>query len=174
MAIAMTLQQYLDDKHIDYDVMTHERTENSSRAAQASHVPGDRLVKAVILSREGGFIAALIPASCKVRLDAVRELVDGPVALSSEDEIEDLFPDCDRGAIPPLVNAYGIDMIVDERLGLENGQGDGKADDVYFEAGDHQSLIHLTGRQFRELLREVPCAPIADRPGRQTVPQQLA
>ncbi|CFX16801.1 YbaK/prolyl-tRNA synthetase associated region [Candidatus Filomicrobium marinum] len=154
MAISLTLQQYLDDKHIKYDVLTHDRKMTSSQIAEASHVPGDRLAKAVILSREGGFVAAVIPASCKVRLDAVGELIDGPICLSTEDEIEVLFPDCDLGAIPAVAPAYGLDAIVDERLG--------QVDDVYFEGGDHCSLIHLSGEQFRQLLNQAPQASIAE------------
>ena len=26
-----------------------------------------------------------------------------------------------------------------------------RQDDIYFEAGDHETLIHLTGKQFRKL-----------------------
>lgn len=155
MGIALTLQQFLDEKHVDYDVLTHDRAETSSHVAQVSHIPGDRLAKAVILSREGGFVAAVIPASCKLRLDAVGRIIDGPVSLSREDEIEVLFPDCDRGAIPPLVNAYGLDAIVDERLN--------QAEEIYFEGGDHRTLIHLSGEKFRELLQKAKAAPIAEK-----------
>ena len=31
MGIALTLQQYLDDKHIDYDVLKHKRTHSLAR-----------------------------------------------------------------------------------------------------------------------------------------------
>lgn len=157
MAIALTLQQYLDDKCVDYDVMTHEPTQTSSQAAEASHVPGDCLAKAVILSREGGFVVAVIPASCQVQLDAVGKMIEGPVSLSSEDEIAGLFPDCERGAIPPVAAAYGLDAIVDERLN--------QADEIYIEGGDHCSLIHVSGSQFRELLERAPSARIAERAG---------
>jgi len=154
MAIALTLQQYLDDQGIDYDILTHRRTATSSEGAQASHVPGDKVAKAVVLSREGGFVVAVIPASCQVRLDEVGKLVEGYVSLSSEDEIVSLFPDCDPGAIPPLAEAYGLPTIVDERLD--------QIDEVYLEGGDHCSLIHLSGAQFRELQATAKRARIAE------------
>ena len=59
MAIALTLQQYLDDQFIDYDVMVHERTSTSSQSATASHVSADCVAKGVVLSREGGFLIAI-------------------------------------------------------------------------------------------------------------------
>src|SRR5438046_236149 len=53
MGIALTLQQYLSDQHIDYEVMTHQLTATSSETAQASHVPASRVAKGVVLTREG-------------------------------------------------------------------------------------------------------------------------
>ena len=48
------------------------------------------------------------------------------------------------GAIPPLGQAYGVDMLVDESLsGL---------DEVCFEGGDHESLIRVTGEDFTRLM----------------------
>lgn len=154
MAIALTLQQYLDDQGIDYDVLTHRRTATASEGAEASHVPGDKVAKAVVLNREGGFVVAVVPASCQVRLDEVGKLVEGFVSLSSEDEISSLFPDCDPGAIPPLAEAYGIETIVDDRLN--------QIEDVYLEGGDHRSLIHLSGDQFRELQMNAKRASISE------------
>ena len=153
MTIAPTLKSYLDEKNIDYDVMSHDTTYTSSKTAQASHVPGDSLAKGVVLSREGGFTLAVVPASCNVSLDAVANYIDGPVELATEEEIEALFPDCEVGAIPPLGDAYGLEMIVDDSL-------DERAD-VYFEAGDHKNLIHLSGDLFHKTHETCPHGHIA-------------
>lgn len=155
MGIALTLQQYLDDQSVDYDVMVHERTATASETAEASHVPAECLAKAVVLSREGGFLIAVVPSTCKVQLDQLSTFVKGPISIAREDEIEVLFPDCAAGAVPPLANAYGLDTIVDKQLD--------DADEIYIEGGDHCSLIHLSGRKFRELLQDAPHASIAMR-----------
>ena len=153
MAIAITLQQYLDDQFIDYDVVVHERTSTSSQTARASHVSADCVAKGVVLSREGGFLIAVVPASCMVRLDAIRAIMQGPVSVSTEDEIDVLFPDCETGAVPVLGMPYGIEAIVDDSLDM--------AADIYLEGGDHRTLIHLSGQQFRDLLHDVPHGHIA-------------
>jgi Ala-tRNA(Pro) deacylase len=155
MGIALTLQQYLDDQGIDYEVMTHKRTNCSSQTALASHVPGDCLAKAVVLAKEGGFVVAVVPASGKVRIDAIQQMLHCPVTVASEDEIGGLFPDCEAGAVPPIVAAYALDAIVDDSL-------DQKAD-IYLEGGDHRSLVHVHGPQFRELMKDVPHGAIAVR-----------
>jgi Ala-tRNA(Pro) deacylase len=153
MGIALTLQQYLDDKHIDYDVLVHKRTHCSQDTARASHVPGERLAKAVVLTREGGFVVAVVPACSQVRLEAIERMVHCPVSMASEDEIVELFPDCDTGAIPPIAEAYAVEAFIDSSLDQQP--------DVYLEGGDHRSLIHLSGDQFRSLMQGVRHAPIA-------------
>ena len=155
MGIALTLQQYLDDKHIDYDVLKHKRTLSAEGTAHASHVPGDRLAKGVVLTREGGFVVAVIPASAKVRLDVIERMLHCPVQLASEEEISELFPDCDAGAVPPIGEAYAVEAFVDDSLD--------KQPDVYLEGGDHRSLIHISGEEFRVLMKDVRHAPIAMR-----------
>ena len=65
------------------------------------------------------------------------------VDLASEDEIERLFEDCDRGAIPPLGECYGLDVIVDNSIDARQP--------IYLEGGDHATLIRMEGEQFARL-----------------------
>ena len=102
MGIALTLQEYLDDHHIAYDVMLHKRTHCSQDTARASHVPGERLAKAVVLTREGGFVVAVVPACSAGAPRVIERMLHCPVSMASEDEIGELFPDCDMGAVPPV------------------------------------------------------------------------
>lgn len=153
MGIALTLQEYLDDRHVAYDVMLHRRTHCSYDTARASHVPGDRLAKAVVLTREGGFVVAVVPASAHVRVDVIERMLHCPVNLATEDEIGELFPDCEAGAVPPLPEAYAVDAFMDESFDTQP--------DVYLEGGDHRSLIHISGEAFRTLMKDVRRAHIA-------------
>ena len=116
MTIALMLQEYLSDRGVNYEVVPHEHTHTSSQTARASHVPPERLAKAVVLTREGGFVMAILPASCKVRLDAIEEIYRCPIGMASEAEIYSLFPDCEFGAVPPVGAAYAVDCVVDESL----------------------------------------------------------
>ena len=43
MTIAATLQKYLADHNVGYDLVSHEPTMSSMRTAEAGRVPGDRL-----------------------------------------------------------------------------------------------------------------------------------
>jgi Ala-tRNA(Pro) deacylase len=153
MGIALTLKQYLEDHKIDYEVMSHKKTGCSSLTAEASHVPGDCLAKGVILRKDGGYLMAIVPASRHVALAEVGHRLDQPVGLASEEEIAELFPDCEAGAVPAMAEAYGLECMVDESLD--------ELKDVYIEGGDHRSVVHLKGRQFRKLTKDMPHAPIS-------------
>ena len=82
MGIALTLQEYLDDHHVPYDVMLHKRTHCAFDTARATHVPGERVAKAVVLTREGGFVIAVVPATARVRLDVIERMLHCPVDLA--------------------------------------------------------------------------------------------
>jgi Ala-tRNA(Pro) deacylase len=146
MTIAATVQRYLDDCGIDYEVVEHARTMSSSRTAEVGHVSGDRLAKAVVLKSEGGFTMAVLPASCHLRLGEIQDYLKRPVGLATEKEVGQLFDDCELGAIPPVGKPYGMEMIVDDSLN--------ELPDVYFEAGDHMSLIHVNAVAFQRLTAE--------------------
>lgn len=147
MTIAATLGRHLENRAVHYELVSHLATGSASETAQAAHVSGNRIAKSVVL-RSGddtdGYLLAVVPASHHVSLDMLRTWLARPVALASEQEIGKLFPDCDLGAIPPLGEAYGLDVIIDEALlGL---------DEVWFEGGDHRSLIKVAGAAFGELM----------------------
>lgn len=146
MTIAARVRDYLDERGIDYEILEHERTMSSSRTAQVGHIPGERLAKAVLLKSEVGYAMAVLPASCHLRLGEVQDCLECPVGLATEAEVGRLFADCDFGAIPPVGPAYGMETIVDDSLAAQP--------DIYFEGGDHQSLIHVNAAAFQRLMAD--------------------
>lgn len=143
MAIALTLQQYLAEHAINYDLLPHSPTQSSMRTAEASHVPGHCLAKAVVVKEDAGYLLAVVPASHHLRLDDLADLLDRKLELATEQEIEGLFRDCVRGAVPPIGSAYGVNTIVDESLAEQP--------EIYFEGGDHATLVHMSGPEFARL-----------------------
>lgn len=148
MGIALTIQEYLDDQHIPYDVMKHRKTENSSMTARASHVPGNSMAKGVVLKWDGSYVLAVLPATRHVDIDRVCELLGEKVDLASEQEASELFPDCETGAVPIIAAPYRVACVVDEDLEA--------CDDIYFEGGDHRTLLHVSGEEFSRLMYGMP------------------
>ncbi|MEH2534611.1 Ala-tRNA(Pro) deacylase [Bradyrhizobium sp. AZCC 1588] len=142
MTVAPTLQKYLDQS-VTYDVIPHTPTKSSTRTAEACHVPGDALAKAVVLRRDGGYMMAVLPASHHLHLSTLKSQLGHKVDLANEKEIAELFVDCDIGAIPPVGECYGLDVIVDDSIDPRR--------EIYMEAGDHATLIRMDGEQFARL-----------------------
>jgi Ala-tRNA(Pro) deacylase len=142
MTVSPTLQKYLD-QGASYDLIHHAPTNSSTRTAEACHVPGDALAKAVVLRRDGGYMMAVLPASRHLHLSALKSQLGHKVDLASEEEIERLFEDCERGAIPPLGECYGLDVIVDDSIDPRK--------EIYMEGGDHATLIRMDGEEFARL-----------------------
>jgi Ala-tRNA(Pro) deacylase len=154
MGIALTMQEYLEDNHVPYDVARHGKTGSSAMTAEASHVPGGGLAKGVVLRWDGSYLLAVVPASRHVDLEKVGALVGERVELASEDEASALFPDCDTGAVPVLGAPYRIACVVDDRLE--------RRDEVWFEGGDHRTLVHVSGDGFGRLMYGIPHGRISD------------
>ena len=146
MAIAMTLKDYLDNQDIRYDVLAHEKTRTSTETASVAHVPGDQLAKTVILEDDLGYVMVVVPATHQVEMSAVDDQLRRRLTLAHEIELPRLFTDCDLGAIPPIGDAYGIETMVDDSLAEQA--------DIYFEAGDHELLVHVSNEQFDTLMAD--------------------
>ena len=53
MTIAPTLQKYMDEHGIRYDLVPHELTLLALESAHAGHISGDQLAKGVVLRDRG-------------------------------------------------------------------------------------------------------------------------
>jgi Ala-tRNA(Pro) deacylase len=146
MAIAKRLQDYLDREGIRYEVVEHSRTTTSSQTAQAAHVPGRRVAKSVVVHHELGYVLAVVPSTHRVMLGVLQDILDKRLGLASEDEVARIFNDCDLGAVPPVGAAYGVPVVLDESLD--------DASDLYFEGGDHRTLVHVAGDAFQALTKD--------------------
>ena len=52
--------------------------------------------------------------------------------------------DCAKGAIPPVGEAFNMPMVCDESLDM--------LDNVFIEAGDHETLLKLTHQDFENIM----------------------
>lgn len=145
MTIAKRLKEHLDAEAVAYETVPHPQTATSSETAEAAHVPGDRLAKSVVLHDEKDLLVAVVPSTHRVDLSALHELLDRELGLASEAEVGELFEDCDRGAAPPVGAAYGVPVVLDQSLlGQER---------VWFEGGDHRTVVQVSGSDFDRLMR---------------------
>ena len=146
MAIATTLSRYLAEYDVPYDVMSHTHTTTSTESAAVAHVPGNRLAKSVVLEDAEGYLMVVLPASRRLDLSELQRQLKRNLELASENELGNLFRDCEIGALPPIGPAYGVETLVDVAIAEQP--------EIYFEAGDHEQLIHVSAEVFETLMGE--------------------
>ena len=146
MTIAKRLKAHLEAEGVAYETIDHPRTATASETAQAAHIPGTRLAKTVVLHLESWSRTRRCAEQPPVDLSELQSLLDRRLGLASETEIGELFDDCELGAAPPVGSAYSVPTVLDRSLsGLDR---------VWFEGGDHRSLISVAGADFDRLMRD--------------------
>ncbi len=145
MGIAMKLSDYLRANEVQYEVVNHTHSGNSMQTAKASNVPARCLAKAVVLEDDTHAVMAVLPASRRLQLRELQASDGHDLRLATEAALKYLFKDCEPGAVPPVGVAYGIETIWDDSL-MEQPE-------TYFEAGDHETLVHMKTRDFIGLMK---------------------
>jgi Ala-tRNA(Pro) deacylase len=153
MTIASKLEAHLKAHSIDYDLIPHPHTESSMVTASAAHVRGDLLAKAVIVKDGDDYLMVVVPSDYHVHLGALHRKLGRDVGLATEPELAGLFPDCDEGAVPPVGGAYGLKAMVDKSLLAQP--------EVFFEAGDHEHLVKMSGPNFQALQADAEAVEVA-------------
>ncbi len=65
--------------------------------------------------------------------------------LAAESELNDLFPDCELGAMAPFGNIWGVPVFVDGGLATE--------ETIAFNAGTHRDVIHMRFDDYQRLAK---------------------
>jgi Ala-tRNA(Pro) deacylase len=146
MSIATTVSKYLAEYDVPYDVMGHTHTASSAESAAVAHVPGDRLAKSVVLEDDQGYLMVVLPANRRLDLSELQRQLKRNLELANEYELGNLFRDCEIGALPAIGPAYGLETLVDDTIAEQP--------EIYFEAGDHEQLIHVSSEVFETLMGE--------------------
>jgi len=145
MTIATTVGDALEFEQVDFCILRHVPTDTAAATAREAGIAPECLAKAVLLKDFNGYLLTVIPASNSLDIEVLREqLHRRQLMVAEEDDLDELFCDCELGAVPPLGPWYRVPTIVESRLKQQA--------DIYFEAGDHRSLVHVTETGFEQLL----------------------
>ena len=146
MPVLKRLQTYLDNHKIPYEVVSHDPSFSARRTAEALHVRGDLFAKVVVAKADQRFVMAVVTSTWRVDFKRLEEVLDSKhVRLAKEQELAELFPDCEVGTMPPFGNLYNMDVYVDQLLTQD--------EHIFFDAGTHTGAMKLRYQDFAELVR---------------------
>jgi Ala-tRNA(Pro) deacylase len=139
------LKDFLDRENVKYVSIYHSIAYTSQEIAASVHVKGREMAKTVMVKLDGKLAMAVLPASHQVDFERLKRASEAhDAALATEKEFEDLFPDCDIGAMPPIGNLYGMDVFVARPLTEDK--------EIAFNAGSHYELIRLAYKDFERVV----------------------
>ena len=148
MAVTAAVQEFLRRANVGYSVFPHPPAYTAQEEAAVTHVPGRDWAKAVICFADGEPIQAVVPADLAVDLNRLMMLCGAEtLRLAREDELEWLFPDCERGAMPPLGPLYKQRVFVDESLASE--------EQIVFNGGTHGDAVCMRYDDFATIAHPV-------------------
>src|SRR5512138_4014035 len=146
--IPETIDRYLKDHHLAYEHSVHSRAVAAQRFAAAEHVTGDRIAKPVVVSVDGVLALAVVSATEKVDVEALRRAAGATrVELVPEQAFEGRFAPCEVGAEPPL-ELFGMPMYVDADLAREPW--------IVMRGGTHEDAIRLSTAEWLRAEHVVP------------------
>lgn len=139
-------KELLKEKGVNYEVLKHEEAFTAQEIAATTHTPGKEMVKVVILSGDEKYFMAVLPASYRIDNEKLKGILNVKnLRLSTEEEFEKLFPDCEVGAMPPIGNLYNIDVYVDKVLSED--------EIIVFLAGNHKESIKMKYKDYAEVVK---------------------
>lgn len=140
------LKRFLDEREASYEIQTHPEAFTAQEIAAAVHVPGREVAKVVIVrDKAGSHMMAVLPAPGRLDVGALaRAAGKDEVSLAPETEVEHLFPDCQKGAMPPFGNLYELPVFVDSHFS--------RKEDIFFQAGNHREVVKMRYEDFERLV----------------------
>jgi Ala-tRNA(Pro) deacylase len=144
--IPIKLLKLLKKHKVDYEVLMHPETWTASETAERGHLPGREVAKVVMVKIKGSDAMVVIP-SCNT-VDLLKLSVgcgSSDIRVEDEKEFEDLFPDCETGAMPPFGKLYHLPCFVDESLK--------EVPEIIFRACTHRESLRIATEDFLRIVK---------------------
>jgi Ala-tRNA(Pro) deacylase len=145
--ISPRVRAFLDEEQVRYEVVRHRQALTAQGVARSLHTSGWRVAKVLLVGGgDGRYLLAVLPASCQLDLERLRRVTGRPsLRLASELEMNQLFPDCVVGALPPFGRLYGLPVYVDSCFPHTR--------ELVFQAGTHDEVVRMPYLVYEALAR---------------------
>ncbi len=140
----MNVTEFLKSHDVPFELRHHPARYTAQEVAAAEHITGEDVAKVVIVKAGDTFVMCVLPATHVLDTQRVSELLGGAeVRLATEEEIAELFPDAEVGAMPPFGHEYDLPVLVEKSLAEEER--------VLIPAGTHEDSVLLAWQDFETL-----------------------
>ncbi|WP_166251507.1 HDOD domain-containing protein [Marinobacter salicampi] len=141
MASSARLEMYLNRKGLHFDEIPLAPGDGFEVAVMHCGRALEQVVRATLLIDASGVLMAVHPFDTVLDTEAVHALTGRRLQPLTARQADRLFSDCDSGFHPPVGGAYGVPVIVDDRV-LSQPR-------VLMTGGSAGALIEMDGRALR-------------------------
>ncbi len=143
MNLPKTVRTYLLTKRGEYKIRVTETIGSFDEMVAAAGLPAERVARAVLLKSGKSAVMAIVPAGRKPDVERLSRMFKRELRVCTDDEVREIFPNCDPEAIPPLAEPYGLRAIQDCALN--------DCETVYFASGTAGVFIRANREDFARL-----------------------
>ncbi|HLM86025.1 MAG TPA: YbaK/EbsC family protein [Solirubrobacteraceae bacterium] len=131
---------FLDGVGIEYELREHAAVTSAAAEARVALVPPDQVAKTVVLHDGSAYVVVAIPATDRLDVHKLRELLGATrqLRLASEAEIARDFPTLEVGAAPPFGPMVPAAEVIDRSLMTH--------EQILCPAGDHRHSVLVDPR----------------------------
>jgi Ala-tRNA(Pro) deacylase len=146
---------YLNERGVSHEVVEHEPTMSAAAEATAAGIEPDHAAKTMVLRDGNDYRLAVIPASERLDLHKLRDLLGASkhLRLATEQEMEADFGEFELGATPPLGGMLPAPEVLDRKL-LQHER-------ILCTGGDHRHSVLVDPRDL-ERITEAQVSDICD------------
>lgn len=139
----MRVPEFLADNGVRFEELQLPPAFSATQRAKHLHVTGRRVAKCVLLMTPARPLLAVLPATHYIDFATLSEQLGQPVRLANDQEIANVFPDCEWGVVLPFGVLYGLSTVLDDSIGAD--------DLIVFEGNTHVEAVRLRCGDFERL-----------------------
>jgi Ala-tRNA(Pro) deacylase len=144
MKAHVNIRQILENENVSYRVLEHPLAFTALEIAESQHIPGQEVVKTIIVKGDTQIVMCVLPATHKIDFTKLLKVLNATEGhLVPEGLLAQLFPEYEVGAMPPFGHLAGLKVYVDKIL-EEN-------EHIAFNAGSHREMLQIKFKDFVRL-----------------------
>jgi Ala-tRNA(Pro) deacylase len=137
--------ELLDEHGVHYEHLHRPEGFAPNSLVTDEHGFRQSAAEVVVAVADGRLLELVVPADSWADLDKVRKLVGcHEIRLATEKELEQHYPDCAAGAVPPLRHAAGSDVLLDSWVDVNSS--------ILFLGGSPRDVIRMPMEDWIELV----------------------
>jgi Ala-tRNA(Pro) deacylase len=146
MAKMTDLLRYLNSNKIEFQIIEHDPAFSAHDVAVRTKIPESEMAKAILIKIDDRFWMAVLRADQLINERLLKRTFAAKIVhLAHEEDLGLLFPDCQIGAMPPFGNLYGLPVLVEDGLALD--------EEIVFNACTHTKAIRMKFKDFCRLAK---------------------